>query len=315
MKDQFKDDTFLARWLNNELSEKELAEFEAQEDFELYAKIAQTSATLHPPERNKEEGWEAIRRKAGIGAPTPVKEAKKRRIGAWWAAAAAASVLLLVAFWALWNRGGELEVVVTAVAAQEQLLLPDGSEVWLNADSRLTYDKTNFLQERHLDLSGEAFFKVKKGEAFVVKTAGGNIQVLGTSFNVKSRATKMDLACYTGKVGLSFGGLEDPELLLPGERLMADNQRIVQKRKFVAQSAEPSWTAGQSRFVQVRFAEVLEELQRQYDIDIDYPAQLNSIRDYTGGFPHNNLNSALEIVFSSIEYNYQLEGRTVRVFR
>ena len=78
-------------------------------------------------------------------------------------------------------------------------VLPDGSTVTLNANATLSYDK-DFSAKRDISLSGEAFFEVKRGSTFTVKTTLGNVEVLGTSFNVIVEEKNFEVICKSGKV-------------------------------------------------------------------------------------------------------------------
>ncbi len=308
MKNKFSDDTFLARWLSGDLSAEELAAFEADEDFETYKKIALASAQLKTPAWDKQKNWAALSEQLG-SAPTAEQPAKVRRLGGWWRYAAAACALLIAGYFIFFNKDS-LQSYSTPMASQETIELPDGSTVQLNADSKLSFDQTDFLEERTLNLQGEAFFSVVKGSPFTVQTKNGDVRVLGTSFNVRARNQRMNLTCYTGKVGLSFDTSGDMIILTPGDQVIAENRRILEKRRLENED-NPAWMQGQSRFVQVDFVDVIQELERQFDVEISYPSSLNQLPKYSGGFPHQNLETALNIVFSPTDYEYKINGRKV----
>lgn len=308
--DNFKDDTFLARWLNGELSEEERRQFEAQEDYAIYQKIARTTEELKLPARDKTKQWEALQESMKDGAKEARQSAKIVGLNNWWKYAAAACMVLLVGYWFLLPQDG-LRSHRTAAASQERISLPDGSTVVLNAESSIQYDAASFAEERNLNLEGEAFFEVKKGSSFTVITPNGSVLVLGTSFNVYARKDKIDLLCYTGKVGLSFDDFKAMEVLLPGDRVVAAKQKIVQKMQVALTQAKPAWTQGQSKFEQVNFVEVIESLERQFGVSISYPSEVAQLPLYNGGFPHRDLATALEIVCSSVGYQYRINGKQV----
>ncbi len=311
MQNKFEDDTFLARWLNGQLSEEELAAFEAEEDFAIYQKIAESTAGLQPPARDKQKGWKALHQQM-TAAPQPKKPAPIRKIGVWWKFAVAASLIFLIGYFAFFQKNS-LQSYTSSLAAQEAIVLPDGTEVYMNADSEITFDKEAFLENRVSDFRGEAFFKVKKGSQFTVRTKNGDVRVLGTSFNLYSRKNKVDLACYSGKVGLRLGPSKE-EILLPGNRVIGRDKKIIQKTTINIDNSEPTWISGQSTFHQTDFVEVIEELERQYDVKIDYPVDITTLPKYNGGFPHQQLELALDVVFSSIGYQYKIRGKQVVVF-
>lgn len=314
MENRFDDDTFLAKWLNGELSEEELAAFKEREDFDLFQKIAQEAGSLDTPDWDQQKGWEDLNQKAAIDTPSAVAPTPIRRIGNWWKYAVAASLLCLLGYFTIFQKS-ETKYFVTKVGEQKRFELPEGSELWLNADSRLTFNEADFANERVLDLEGEAFFKVKKGADFTVQTKNGAVRVLGTSFNVFARKNKLDVLCYTGKVGLSFDQFENMEVLSLGDRLLCQNKQVVERFKFRPAAKQPTWTSGSSKFDQVDFVQVIEELERQYEVQINYPSALKSIRGYNGGFPHGNLTKALKVVFSSVDYQYKIKDNIIDVYK
>lgn len=158
-----------------------------------------------------------------------------------------------------------IKEIVVSPGEHRSMILPEGSVVELNADSRLSYKPFWWMVSRHVTMTGEAFFDVKKGNEFKVQTANGTVVVLGTSFNVFSRGHKFDVVCVTGRVEVSAKGKSvqlTPEL--------TPNHRIA------------DWRQGKFYFTNTPLQEVIEEIERQYDITIDTPGELNYF--YTGNF-------------------------------
>ena len=128
-------------------------------------------------------------------------------------------------------RENRLEV---PVGGEYRLTLSDGTRVWLNAASSLTYPEIFQDRERVVELTGEAFFEVKPDTAlpFIVKTQGMRVKVLGTTFNVKAYPDELKL--YTtlveGKVEVFSDYLHRGVMLYPGEQAVSDSSEI-QKRQ------------------------------------------------------------------------------------
>ena len=95
--------------------------------------------------------------------------------------------------------------------------LPDASEVEINAESSLAYSVKGWDQDRLVSLDGEAYFRVKKGKKFTVKTSLGEVEVLGTSFNVYNRGEDFRVSCLTGSVQVSSRRGDLHKVLLPGQ--------------------------------------------------------------------------------------------------
>ncbi len=310
MSDKSKDETFLARWLSGELSAEEQAAFEAREDAELLRKIAEASAELDVPKRNRKAGWAAIQEQTTGAKQT----ARIRRMPRWWTYAAAAVVVLLAGWFLLRPPTNEWTTVTTPMAQKVVHDLPDGSEVWLNAGSEMRYRAATFLDDRTLELKGEGYFDVERGSSFEVQTTNGNVRVLGTTFTVFSRDEQLEVRCYTGRVGVDYAGDEAEEVLEAGDVVTVLDQQL--SRSKLEDSVEiPEWTRGNSRFRDANFSEVIAELERQYDLQISYPPALDTISGYNGGFPHRDLETALRVVFSYVGHEYKVDGTKVEVFQ
>jgi ferric-dicitrate binding protein FerR (iron transport regulator) len=192
-----------------------------------------------------------------------------------------------------------LRIVVdrtTTIATERSMtlthLLPDQSEVKLNDDSKISYQKDSYGDTRKVTLSGEAFFEVRKGAPFIVETASGTVEVLGTSFNVFSHDNQFKVFCKTGRVRVKAGNSE--VILKPSEQTLLDrNKTLTQPAR---PEADVTWLSGVYKYENVPLTEVCSELERQFNIHIDLskvPADLK----YTGFFEDDNLNEALQSVF------------------
>ncbi|MEL6655145.1 MAG: FecR domain-containing protein [Bacteroidota bacterium] len=304
------DDTFLARWLSGDLTPEEEATFAAREDAELLRKIAETSAELEPPQRDQAASWEALQQKV-----RPAKKpARVRRLGNWWRYAAAAAVLLLAVYYVALPDSQSWTTISAPLAEKTVVELPDGSEVWLNAGSELRYQSGQFNRSRLVELKGEAFFDVVPGASFEVSTTQGTVSVLGTTFDVYARLQQFRVACYSGKVGVEYSTEEPQEILEPGQ-LIEVKEDEMSRGSIDAAKEMPEWTSGLSEFNDADFKTVIEELERQYAIQVNYPAHLDTLRGYNGGFPHRALESALQIVFSSVDCQYRIDDKVVDVFQ
>lgn len=291
------DDTFLARWLSNELSEAELATFEKSEEFAEYSKIVNTVDTAVIPEFDVDTNFKATLQKIEQQKSTETTTKVKRLIPSW-AYAAAASVV--VAFFGYMYFFNEI-THTTQYAEQYKFELPDGSKVHLNADSEITYKRFNWNSDKNVQLKGEAFFNVKKGAQFSVKTSQGKVDVLGTSFTVKDRKNFYNVVCYTGKVAVTTKN-ETTNLTKGEEFIILNNE----SKKETTTAEEPSWLAKQSTFDTIDIREVVNELERQYNITINGKENLKSA-NYSGRFTHTNLRQAAKTVFLAMDIPYTLD--------
>ncbi|MEM9723419.1 MAG: FecR domain-containing protein [Bacteroidota bacterium] len=311
MQEHFTDDTFLARWLSGELTEKELADFKSHADYQSYKKIIEASDEIEMPLRDRQLRWTYLSQKMQA-----IQKLRVSPVGfrTWWKYAAVAAIIIMLGYWAFVRE--DSSVFQEAKAGQQITVpLPDGSSVRLNAGSSILYAEKGFNTERTLRLDGEAFFDVQEGSPFIVKCQNGEVTVLGTTFNVRTRGNTTELTCYSGQVGFRLKGSEGVNKLQPGDRILSDGQEIVELSHIPIDFPSPTWMEGRSTFRKVSFKYVVEELERQFDVRISYPQELEALPLYTGGFPHDDLPTALDIVFSPVAYQHEIIGKEVRLFK
>ncbi len=300
MNDNFKDDTFLARWLNNELTAEELEKFKASEDYAFYEKIVAGTSTIQSESFDEGKMLDLIKEKRSVGIE--VKSA--RRV---WMYAAAASIVVVLSFvvFNLFSKP-ELIEVISEKGEKKTLVLPDGSEMVLNANSSASYFEDDWEKNRFVNLDGEAYFKVKTGNQFTVKTSGGNVSVLGTQFNVQAINEFFEVQCFEGSVQVKSG--EDDEILRPKKAY----RRISHKRGTLIsiKEAAPSWTKNESSFASVPIKYVLIALENQYNIGFQGKTAFNDLT-FSGTFPHDNLNVALRVVLGSLQIEYTVSGNGI----
>lgn len=199
----------------------------------------------------------------------------------------AASVALLLFFFL--PTANEVTLHRTDVAELKTQKLPDNSVVHINAESQISYDPDAWADgERTLHLDGEAFFEVEKGSKFTVLTKNGDVAVLGTSFNVYSRASRLQVECETGKVAVTDRA-KQTTILTPGQAVEAIDGKAKQQQKSNARS---DWRTKSYHYDNRPLSQVVYDLQRSFDINIKLDNQLSESK-YTGNIEMTNLDSAL----------------------
>jgi transmembrane sensor len=205
--------------------------------------------------------------------------------------------------------------LTTPPAAQFQVVLPDGSRVWLNNASSLRYPTTFTGKTREVELYGEAYFEIAQNAAMPFKVRVGNnmaVDVLGTSFNIMAyedeSAVKTTL--LTGAVKVS--GTENHAILKPGEQaqLAASGQlKIVDD---VNTEGVIAWKNGFFNFDRADLKTLMRQIARWYDIEVSYEGDLPS-RAFGGKIGRNlNLSQVLELL-KTYNINFKVEGRKVTV--
>lgn len=256
----------------------------------------------------QDELWSRIHTSIQSQAIQPAR----RNIRFLWTAAMTAAAALALLFWI--SLHSNVEKVMAQAGEQKTLVLPEESAVTLNAVSKLTYREETFEKDRVLRLDGEAFFKVKPGSTFTVETDYGTVTVLGTSFNVISRNGRFEVSCYTGKVKVESPG-QQSVIITPGERSVSDSEQPTLSRSGFALIKEtPEWTTGRFVFDNQPLNEVIEELERQYDIRVKLDTGLEDLR-YTGLFEAGNLDNALSLITWPLHLKSTIKGKTVTISR
>ena len=200
----------------------------------------------------------------------------------------------------------------TQIAEQLNVDLPDGSNMILNAVTETHFSKKSFKKERTIELEGEAFFEVEKGSTFQVKTHLGTVEVLGTSFNVFARNDKFEVSCATGKVKVSTKDGSSFVVLEPGQECVLEEGRITRVNHVFE---EQDWINGIFHYKNVEVGNVVDEIERQFDVQIDIESNLDTTL-YTGYFEKVKLEAALESVLWPLRLDFEVvaEGQ-YRIFK
>ncbi len=212
------------------------------------------------------------------------------------------------------NNSNEIitQTITTPYGARTSFELPDGTKIWLNSGSKVVFP-LSYGKERTIELVGEAFFNVKKnGKPFVVSTEQGDIEVLGTTFNVSAYDEEMfQTTLVTGKVKID----NNKEIFLePGQQYYRENN---QEGKVIKVNPEMfiSWVNGELIFKNETFKNVVKRLERWYNVKINL--QDDSIEElrFTGTIRMESFSEVLEIlkITSSVQFTIDEETRIVTI--
>lgn len=180
------------------------------------------------------------------------------------------------------NSGPQYNTITTPAGGQYQLVLSDGTKVWLNAASALKFPAHFSEGKREVELTGEAYFEVHKNAAapFVVNVADQQVLVLGTHFNIKAYADEsiVKTSLLEGRVNISSAG--QTAVLLPGqEAVNSHNGRIRVASADVEESI--AWKDGLFKFNNASIEDVMRQVARWYNIKVTYEGAL-PVRQFTG---------------------------------
>ncbi|MDX8339402.1 FecR domain-containing protein [Draconibacterium sp. IB214405] len=258
---------------------------------------------------------------------TRILSRSRRQLLIYKLAAVVAIPLTFAISWYFLNTGSvqqpQLAQTICEVTAPKghvaKCILPDGTEVWVNTGSSLTYDAGSFNGNlREVELTGEAYFEVAKNveKPFTVKTEMANILVTGTSFNVKaySGSDVFETILAEGGIDMEVNNTSSKQKisLVPGERAVYSEE----SNKIAIDKVEPefftSWRNGELLFKDATLNDLIVELERIYDIDFHLTDKKLGEFRFRGMFSYNNnLIEALEKVKRTAQIDYRIENKEV----
>lgn len=210
--------------------------------------------------------------------------------------------------------------IVTPKGGEYKLTLPDGSQVWLNADSELRYPVQFSKDARTVQLKGEAYFDVVKSRVgnqhipFIVKAGEQVLTVLGTSFNLNSYE-EATTTLVSGKVSLRHKAQADEQILYPNQKSVFD----VVKNQYVVEQVDPyyitAWKDGKFAFDRSSLYDVMEQIARWYNIDVAYDDDFSDIF-FSGSMSRfSDIAELLKAIEFTESIKFDIKGRRVTVQR
>jgi ferric-dicitrate binding protein FerR (iron transport regulator) len=213
------------------------------------------------------------------------------------------------------RSGMAYNILKTPRGGQYQVILPDGTVVWMNSASSLRYPTVFQGTERIVELSGEAYFEVAKNvrQPFRVKVNDLDVKVLGTNFNINAYPDEQDIqtTLVEGAVAVNMGTAT--ALLQPGQQAQADKTEhtLLTRKANIKQVL--SWKNGLFIFEDRNLAEVLREISRWYNIEIEYQAPVST--EHYGGVinRHSPLSKVLELLEKNGIQHFKIENQRIIV--
>lgn len=214
------------------------------------------------------------------------------------------------------NNGSGFNTVSTPKGGQYQVNLPDGTKVWLNAATSLKFPASfSSLNERKVELNGEAYFEVYKDKTkpFKVGSAKQEVEVLGTHFNINTyrneSSTKTTL--LEGSVALHATGVSDIKLK-PGEQAVLKGD-VIDVNTVNANEAI-AWKNGNFQFNDESLLSILKQLERWYDVEVDYSTVPET--HYNGFISRNvNLSKVLRNLEVTGNLKFKIENKVIKIYR
>lgn len=192
---------------------------------------------------------------------------------------------------------------------QYQIILPDGSKVWLNAASSLKYPTAFNGPDRTVELTGEAYFAVvhNSQQPFKVKTASQTIEDIGTEFNVNSYADEAESKTTLVEGAISVNG----KTMRPGQQAITQNNSLAIKD--VDTEEATAWKHGNFQFEHTDVQTAMRQLARWYDVQIKYEGNFEQVH-YTGNVPRrSDISDVLKALKETGGTHFKIEGKTITV--
>lgn len=227
--------------------------------------------------------------------------------------------------------------IEVAKGGLQKLILPDGTYVWLNSDSKIEYDKNFGVVNRSVKLIGEAYFEVVKnaGKPFFVNTGKVQIKVLGTKFNVKSYAdSKTETSLIEGKIELKV--LSQPNktyILKPSDKVILSDipetgqaqqtasggtQLVFSSVKIPDNEVTPieiTWTKNRIVFDNEDFTALLHQLERHYDVSINLNDDAMKTWKFSGSFDAETIEEVLYALKVAHPFKYTVKDKTINIYK
>ncbi len=201
------------------------------------------------------------------------------------------------------------------------IVLNDGTKVWLNAGSSLTYPVAFLGKERALSITGEAYFEVAHNSKFPFKVKAGKqtIEDIGTSFNVCAFNDEVIIktTLIEGAVKVTNDKIRASDYLRPGEQAQSNNNsdsiRIVRD---VDLDAVTAWKNEEFRFNDENLETILQEVSRWYDVDVVYKEENLKQLQFGAAFSRkNNVSELLKLLEKTGTVHFQIEGKKIVVMK
>lgn len=308
-------DPLLSAWWEAEMK-KTATSLDNELQDKLFARIKtdiQNEPVVHP-DRLAAETF-AVKPSDMSSFPSPRRtDASKRRFlqqGRKWAAIICLPLCLAVCatYWLTRPHAETSSFVVKADKGNKvSVLLPDQTEIILNAASRLTYKSDFGKKERRVVLDGEGYFKVAHdaSQPFIVETGEMEVKVTGTVFNVSAYAQAQDITVVLleGKVGIQTPSI--CRLLHPGDKIKYNKHTGRMTSEKVYADDYVTWTKGYLYFENESLTEIMQTLSRVYNIPILIESPRIAKEHFTGTIPGGNLQNALDILTLTASFKYEI---------
>lgn len=209
----------------------------------------------------------------------------------------------------------QINTLTVPRGGEYQLILSDGTKVWMNAESTLRYPTTFVNHTREVHLQGEAYFEVAKDarHPFIVHTDRHSVEVIGTSFNISAYPHNQILTTLAkGKVKVITSGTS--VVLAPNQQAVIDKENDDIATRNTPAHLYTSWTKGNYDFRNTPLKDIVAQLSRWYDVDIYFEDEYLKDKRFAGIiFRNEELNFATEVIERVSNVHFTRKGEAIYI--
>jgi ferric-dicitrate binding protein FerR (iron transport regulator) len=288
-KNKMDKDTILARWMAGEITDAEFKTMVSDDDFRSFVKL-----------RKAINLYEATQTDLPDNLLENIKAKTKRpkKIFKLWQTAVAVAAVVLLFFTVNKYLTPSTFAVETAYGEHQKLTLPDGTMVWLEANSKLSYDKDNWQQNKQVNLSGSAYFELNNNNRLSVVTPSGKLSAQAGKFEVTSISDLFKVVNFDSQIQAQT---------IEKNFEIAARQSLVKYKKSVFTNqipyTQPDIIAKEIRLNQIPLTYVLQELTNLYGVTFENKG-VDTEKLFTGTLPTDNLKLSMAILVKTMQIKY-----------
>lgn len=270
---------------------------------------------------NKERAYQLFLKQTEATTRQDINKRKAFQLRPWMYAAAMIIVVFICGTIAFQSGKRVLQNQLTQITVEApygsktKLYLPDGTLVWLNAGSKMSYAQDFGINERSLELSGEAYFEVTSNEEipFKVHTAELDVKVLGTKFNFRNYKDDLEakVCLLEGKVALNTR--EKETILRPDQQALLDKKTGKLSVSGTKASYSAEWTNDRLYFDEILLSDIIKELERSYDVKINVADDTLNMTRFYGNFRkrEQSIQEIMNVLSSTDKMTYTMNGKNI----
>jgi transmembrane sensor len=230
--------------------------------------------------------------------------------------------------------------VSTKPGSKSKIQLPDGSQVWLNADSRITYDENFRGPFREVQITGEAYFDIAKDKdhPFIIHAGSIDVKILGTSLNIRSytNETNTEAVLIRGSIEVTLRSSPDKKIILqPNEKLVVQNGKVMIMKDTPTKQKEADlpvmtlgkahfqqkdstamdilWVKNKLAFDQETLEDVARKIERWYDVKVTIKDERLKHTEYSAVFDDESLWQVMEALRMTGNFRYAINKKIVTI--